>query len=404
MNKILKEEPKAASSTYSGFIHKLISNLLAKNQQKRPEIEEILQIKEIRLEIKSLSLKYPENYKNLEEIYCKDLNDNFLQPHKPEAKKKSLIKPLSYSTLPGLETMQSENVEKFSTPHNQKVLDKNSILNVIKQAKKQTLFKPHEDSTPMKEFSDTPQVLINVPSINSADIEFNNDSHRQSNRVSFEQYLSHKLVVEKNDDNSSILVKKVPSKKEIERLTDDPRKSPSNKLGIQTKKLGNLEIIDEKTSLGKGNNLEEEEKRNFSNNNSKILISPTNFNKLKRNSPKGIDNLITSNEVSTQRYRLFVEFLKERLGEEKFQKVKGVLQSEDTINCSSTVTIEKKRNEVLEIIGIKNIELLKYLGVLFNEGGEKRKTTVEGGDMSKDEGRIERTSSGYGKLECFHRK
>jgi len=325
MNKILKEEPKAASSTYSGFIHKLISNLLAKNQQKRPEIEEILQIKEIRLEIKSLSLKYPENYKNLEEIYCKDLNDNFLQPHKPEAKKKSLIKPLSYSTLPGLETMQSENVEKFSTPHNQKVLDKNSILNVIKQAKKQTLFKPHEDSTPMKEFSDTPQVLINVPSINSADIEFNNDSHRQSNRVSFEQYLSHKLVVEKNDDNSSILVKKVPSKKEIERLTDDPRKSPSNKLGIQTKKLGNLEIIDEKTSLGKGNNLEEEEKRNFSNNNSKILISPTNFNKLKRNSPKGIDNLITSNEVSTQRYRLFVEFLKERLGEEKFQSIAVVL-------------------------------------------------------------------------------
>ena len=93
--------------------------------------------------------------------------------------------------------------------------------------------------------------------------------------------------------------------------------------------------------------------------------------------------------------------MKERLGEEKFQKVKGILQDDN-----GPGVIDRKRNEILEIIGIKNAEVLKYLGVLCNDGGEKRKATYEVAEpKEKEEGnRQERTSSGYGKMEGLHKK
>ena len=51
VNKILKEEPKPLSNSYSPFIHKLIKSLLSKRENHRPEISEILQYKEIKAEV-----------------------------------------------------------------------------------------------------------------------------------------------------------------------------------------------------------------------------------------------------------------------------------------------------------------------------------------------------------------
>lgn len=377
MAKILKEEPKAVSPGYSGLIHRLISSLLAKNQQKRPEIEELLQLKEIRLEIRGLVSRFPQLYGPLEELYCKDLGENcFLAPkHPAPGKKKSLIKPLSYSTLPGLEQLKDEAGEKFSTPHNQKAPDqndKNSILNVIhRHAKKQTMFKAHEESAPRRE--EEPAGEPGEPEQRQA----------SNSRVSFEQYLTKKL--EKPEEQP---LKSALSKKEIP-LEDGGKKSqpePPRKKAPQ-----NLEIIEEKGGAGKA----EEEKRSA---NGKLMISPNN--KPKKSSPKAFEILPPgANEAASQRSRLFLEFLKEKLGEEKFLKVKALLQAEDASNA-----VERKRNEILEIIGIKNVELLKFLSVLCSpaaEGQERRKGTVEGWE-GRDEGRVERTSSGYGKLDGFH--
>ena len=388
MNKILKEEPKNISSSYSPFIHKLLANLLAKNQAKRPEIEDILQLREIKAEIRVLVQKYPAQYKSLEEVYCKE--EVFLQPVKAEPqKKKSLVRPLSYSNLPGIDNPDSN--EKFSTPHNQKMLDKNdknSILNVIKQAKKQTIFKPQTEE---------PLVQVVMATSNSTEIPYESPHRQSSNRVSFEQYLSNKLVVEKNEENQNVVVRKVP-------VLENPIKSPNSaKLEFEfapsKRPLKNLEIIDERTPSKPGGNFEEEEKRNVQMG-YKNSISPTNFTKLKKNSPKGAGG---NEQVSSQRYRLFVEFMKEKLGEEKFLKVKAVLQNEENGGGGMS---EKKRNEVLEIIGYKNIEMLKYLGMLCTNNGEsaeKRKGTIDSGD-ARDEQRVERTSSGYCKVEGLHRK
>ena len=337
--------------------------------------------------------------KFLEEIYCKDME--FLHVKAPvEYKKKSLIKPLSYSVLPNLQE-NPENNEKLFTPKVSEKYDKNSILNVIKQAKKQTFFsnfekKQEEQEKKPEEFlNETPDSLDKLDKPPEA-IEKN------INRVSFEQYLTKKLVVEKTDDTSNI-VRKEKNEDFIS------KKKPSNILEISAKKTRNLEIIAEKTPIGGSAKLtfeDEEKKANFICNK---MISPTNFGKLKRNSPKGnvLDKLITSTEgtggVSSQRSRLFVEFLKERLGEEKFEKVKGILQGDDSFLGSSI--IEKRRNEILEVIGIKNAEVLKYLGVLCNDNnGEKRKNTVEIEGKEKEEGRIERTSSGYGKMGFLNKK
>ncbi len=399
MNKILKEEPKNLPIIYSQFIQNLTSSLLSKNQQKRPEIEEILALKEIKIEIKSLIANFPKNYQHLEEIYCKDMR--FLHAKAPaEYKKKSLIKPLSYSVLPNLQEKE-ENKEKIFTPKVSENNDKNSILNVIKnQAKKQTFFSNFERKDQDQEKK--PEEFINE----TPDSNDKSDSlEKNINRVSFNQYLNKKLIVDKNDDDSNSMI--IVHKEKTEGFI--AKKKPSNILEISAvKKARNLEIIAEKTPIGGSAKLnfdDEEKKGNFISNR---MISPTNFGKLKRNSPKGnvIDKLITSTEgtggVSSQRSRLFVEFLKERLGEEKFEKVKAIIQGDDSF--LGTSIIEKKRNEILEVIGIKNAEVLKYLGVLCIDNGEKRKNTVEIEGKEKEEGRTERISSGNGKIEGFNKK
>lgn len=376
MSKILKEEPKPLPVVYSNFIQKLTRTLLTKNHQKRPEIEEILAFKELRIEIKSLIERFPNYYKPLEELYCK--NQDISVPKTFEYKKKSLIKPLSYSNLPNVEITNGENIEKWYTPNNQKKNDdKNSILNVIKQAKKK---RPDE--------LDSPQVPYN----NSNNIEQDpSDSAGLKGKVSFEQYLTKKLIVEKTEDNM-VLVKK------NEKIEEGDKKK--NLIEKHNKKLKNLDIIEEKSPMNKFN-LEEEEEEKKSNNNISInnvrIISPTNFNKLKRNSPKG--NILEIEIVSSQRSKLFIEFLKERLGEEKFEKVKAILQTEE--NNSTGNIIDKKRNEILEVIGIKNAEVLKYLGVLCKDGLNKDKKVImiEGLEGGIQETRIDRTCSGNAKLE-----
>ena len=299
MNKILKEEPRAIPSVYSPFIQKLVGSLLMKNHLNRPDIEEILAYKEIHLEIRNLILKFPNYYKSYEDIYCKDLD--FLIPKHAEFKKKSLIKPLSYSTLPNL---NQESPEKLFTPHNQKNLekneknekfekseksekkdknDKNSIFDVIKQAKKQTFFSGFDSKK-----QDDYEIMINS---NPDHLKEEILSPNKNYRVSFEQYLTNKLTTEKNDDNNNIN-KKIPSKKDIFNNNDEIsiKKTTSHKLeigGANRKLPANLDIIEERTPVGGSAKLyifdEEEKKINFNGKN----ISPTNFAKFKKNSPKG---------------------------------------------------------------------------------------------------------------------
>lgn len=407
MQKILKEEPKPLpNKDYSPFISKLIALLLQKNQQKRPEIEEILCFREIRQEIKELASAYEKIFDDFAEKYCGE-SLNLLQAPQVENKKKSLVKPLSYSTLPGVDVEKHSPQEKVFTPHHPKVSennDKNSILNVImkQQAKKQTVF-----SNELKK-----PAVFNEELDNSAE-DF---VGLQKSRVSFEQYLNKKLEKPENPEENKKKILRDSHKKLSEKL-DEPQKSPLKKLTshnldpqLLNRKPQNLEIIEERSPFHrvseKTPGFEEEEKRNAA----KILsVSPTNLTKLKKNSPKAVPSELLS-EVSSQRSKLFVEFLKERLGEEKLQKIKALLQNEGE-SCGFSQVIERRRNEIIEIIGIKNSELIKYLGVLLQNVGdnaEKRKTTADSMDVvekpQRDEGRVERTSSGYAKLEGFQKK
>lgn len=425
MQKILKEEPKPLSyGGYSPFINKLVAALLNKNQQKRPEIEEILSFREIRLEIKELAGVYKEIYREIEEIYCKDCEKLLQAPRGPENKKKSLVKPLSYSNLPGLEGEKHEVQEKIYTPHHPKaseINDKNSIINVImkQQAKKQTVFSNFEQKKPVEE-PENPEDFVGI----------------QKGRVSFEQYLNknkekpEKLPekpekIEKNEKNEetpafTIKIQRDSHKKFSEKL-EDSNKSPVKKMishnldpQILTKKPQHLEIIEERSPIWRNSGgmpgFVEEEKKNSAISSKILSVSPTNLTKLKKNSPKAVPMELISHEVSSQRSMLFVEFLQDKLGEEKFTRIKLLLQNEAD-NGSVSQIIERKRNEIMEILGSKNAELIKYLRFLAQNTGEspdKRKTTVDSVDgadkREKDENRTERTSSGYAKLEGFQKK
>lgn len=141
INRILNEEPKPLNpSHYSQFLRNLISSLLTKDQFKRPGIQEIVNLKEIRQEIEKLEQFYSEILKD---------SDNCLQ-----VKKKTMSKPVSFGNLPTYSTVYHEiNSKKTMTPHfiPQEMLkdfEKNSILSLIKQIS--TNKKHHNLQSPAK--------------------------------------------------------------------------------------------------------------------------------------------------------------------------------------------------------------------------------------------------------------
>ena len=68
VKKIVEEGHQKVAQKYSLFVKTLIDEMLEKDPEKRPKISEILEKKEIKLEVKKLTEKHPKIFGNLVEF------------------------------------------------------------------------------------------------------------------------------------------------------------------------------------------------------------------------------------------------------------------------------------------------------------------------------------------------
>lgn len=190
IHKIVNEEPKPIPKTYSTFIRGLIEKLLIKDQFKRPEINQLIAIKEIKSEIE-----------RIEQIQEKQKNsENFL-----DVKKKTLSKPVSFGNLPTYSNEYNEiNPKKTMTPHfiPQEIIkdfEKNSILNLIQQLNKQKRAASPNKFVPEKiqnSNEEAPkQITIQIPQQHQTQI---------NQQITFEEYLQQKNNEEAKENDPSL--------------------------------------------------------------------------------------------------------------------------------------------------------------------------------------------------------
>ena len=205
IQRITKEEPKPIPKSFSFFIKSLIVILLTKDQYKRPDINQIIALKEIKIEIQKIKLVHKDFIKSKANPNEFALN-NYL-----DVKKKTMIKPVSFGNLPTYSTEYNEiNNKKTMTPHfiPQEMLkdfEKNSILNLIQQINNS---KKSQNKQCFLEASPSPQKIeIKLPekSIYNNDSSpkqisliipsHNNHINLNNNvQISFENYLKQKMT------------------------------------------------------------------------------------------------------------------------------------------------------------------------------------------------------------------
>jgi len=88
ITKIMHENYTAVPDHYSPFLMELISKLLDKNPEKRPSIQEVLELPEILLEIEKLRLKYSETY----------VNEPFVNSLRGQPTQESHVSPVNISS------------------------------------------------------------------------------------------------------------------------------------------------------------------------------------------------------------------------------------------------------------------------------------------------------------------
>lgn len=240
INGILNEEPKPIPKHYSHFIKTLIPWLLTKDQFKRPDINQVMNLKEIRQEIEKIEKFY--------ESFVGDKNGQ--NEDSLQVKRKTMSKPVSFGNLPTYSTEYQEvNQKKTMTPHfiPQEIVkdfEKNSILSLIKQinnSKKQISnqspgIKTKYDRNPkihftVNEHSNNTSTATQNTAEHTNNTSINNNFTSNSNtneinmnpsisprkslaphtQMSFEKYLEQKLLENQKDDSKSKIISNIYS-------------------------------------------------------------------------------------------------------------------------------------------------------------------------------------------------